>query len=153
MRLDLHLDLSEAPMTLYTCKLLVVKSTQALSHCSGAIKANLGHQEGASGIAGVIKAILCLERGIIPPIAGLQNLNPNIDHEFFSLQFPQEVLPWPNDGLRRASVNSFGFGGTNTHVVLDDAHHALQAFHLVGKHNTMTSLPEANSDASHFLTE
>ncbi|KAI9740047.1 MAG: polyketide synthase [Claussenomyces sp. TS43310] len=115
----------------------------------GALKANIGHLEGAAGIAGIIKTILVLERGIIPPIADLQNLNDNIDAEFLKLKFPTISTPWPRDGLRRASINSFGFGGTNAHVVLDDALHYLKARGLVGNHCTnatpsehITTLPK-----------
>ncbi|KAI0889175.1 putative polyketide synthase [Annulohypoxylon maeteangense] len=102
----------------------------------GAIKANIGHLEGASGIAGIIKTILVLEAGIIPPIAGLQDLNSSIDSEFLKLKFPQTAQAWPCGGLRRASVNSFGFGGTNAHVILDDAFHYLQEHKRSGKHRT-----------------
>ncbi|KAK6350951.1 hypothetical protein TWF718_004131 [Orbilia javanica] len=64
--------------------------------------------------------ILILERGIIPPIAGLVQLNPAIDDSYYRLKFPTEATPWPTYGLRRVSLNSFGFGGTNAHVVIDD---------------------------------
>lgn len=53
-----------------------------------------------------------------------------------SVQFPQKPLPWPNEGLRRASVNSFGFGGANAHAVLDDASSFLRSHHLHGSHRT-----------------
>ncbi|KAI0376971.1 putative polyketide synthase [Hypomontagnella monticulosa] len=108
----------------------------------GALKANIGHLEGAAGIAGVIKTILVLERGIIPPIAGLQELNSDIDAEFFNLEFPRTPMVWPCQGLRRASVNSFGFGGTNAHVILDDALHFLQIHGLRGNHCTVPSALE-----------
>ncbi|KAI1490502.1 putative polyketide synthase [Biscogniauxia mediterranea] len=103
---------------------------------TGALKANIGHLEGAAGIAGVIKTILVLERGIIPPIADLQSLNSEIDAEFYNLKFPTTSIPWPREGLRRASVNSFGFGGTNAHVVMDDAFHYLSSRGLKGHHCT-----------------
>ena len=53
---------------------------------SGALKSNIGHLEGCSGLAGIIKAILAVERGIIPPNANFEQLNPKIDAEFFHLQ-------------------------------------------------------------------
>ena len=86
----------------------------------GSVKANIGHLEGASGIAAVIKTIMILERGLIPPQASYEKVNPKIDLEFLNLKFPVEPTPWPVLGLRRASVNSFGFGGSNAHVILDD---------------------------------
>ncbi|KAH9906956.1 fatty acid synthase S-acetyltransferase [Xylariomycetidae sp. FL2044] len=92
----------------------------------GSLKANFGHLEGASGLAGVIKAILVLERGIIPPQANFEKLNPAIDGEFYHIKIPTESTAWPTPGLRRVSVNSFGVGGTNSHVVLDDAFHYLR---------------------------
>ncbi|KAI0484906.1 hypothetical protein GGR56DRAFT_680801 [Xylariaceae sp. FL0804] len=85
----------------------------------GSIKANVGHLEGSSGPAGVVKAVMMLERGIIPPQALFENLNPGIDA--VATNIPTEKIPWPQPGQRRISVNSFGFGGANAHVVLDDA--------------------------------
>ncbi|KAF4179877.1 hypothetical protein CNMCM7927_001594 [Aspergillus lentulus] len=100
----------------------------------GSVKSNIGHLEGASGVAGVIKVILALERGIIPPNSrNLQSLNPQIDEEFLNLKVVQKAIPWPENGLRRASVSSFGFGGSNCHVVLDDAYNSLR---LMGIENT-----------------
>ncbi|XP_044721361.1 KR domain-containing protein [Hirsutella rhossiliensis] len=93
----------------------------------GSVKANIGHLEPSAGIAGLIKTVLMLERGVIPPNALLENLNPRIKADKWHLKFPTSALPWPTEGLRRASVNSFGFGGTNSHVVIDDALHYLQS--------------------------
>ncbi|KAH8879971.1 reducing type I polyketide synthase [Thozetella sp. PMI_491] len=107
----------------------------------GAVKSNIGHLEGAAGIAGVIKAILVLQKAIIPPNTNFQSLNPKIDAEYLRIKLPLEAMPWPVKGLRRASVNSFGFGGTNAHVVLDDVHHFLKAHFLVGNHNTVEDPP------------
>lgn len=105
----------------------------------GSVKANIGHLEASSGIAGLIKAILVLEKGEIPPNALLQRLNPAIKADEWHFKFPTSHLPWPTDGLRRASVNSFGFGGTNAHVILDDAFHYLRSKGVYGCHNTMIS--------------
>jgi acyl transferase domain-containing protein len=56
----------------------------------------------------------------------LKKVNPNIDLEFYHIAVPIEEIVWPSDGVRRISVHSFGFRGTNTHVVLGDAYHYLQ---------------------------
>ncbi|KAL8639946.1 MAG: hypothetical protein Q9226_008807 [Calogaya cf. arnoldii] len=102
----------------------------------GAVKSNIGHLEGSSGFAGIIKAVIALEKGIIPPNANFEKLNPQIDAEFLHLKFPLKPTPWPSKGVRRVSVNSFGFGGTNCHVVLDDAYHYLDAKRINGHHFT-----------------
>ncbi|KAI1080984.1 hypothetical protein F5B20DRAFT_588940 [Whalleya microplaca] len=104
----------------------------------GSVKANIGHLEGTAGIAGLIKIILMLERAKVPPVALLNHLNPAIDADQWHLQFPMTAEDWRGDGLRRASANSFGFGGTNAHVVVDDALHYLQAAGLQGLHNTVS---------------
>lgn len=90
----------------------------------GALKSNIGHLEGASGVAAVIKALLVLEHGVIPPNAWFERQNPSIKEEW-RLSFPTSPVPWPDSGLRRASINSFGFGGTNAHAVIDDARSVL----------------------------
>ncbi|KAF2462582.1 uncharacterized protein BDR25DRAFT_363876 [Lindgomyces ingoldianus] len=99
----------------------------------GALKSNIGHLEGTSGLAGIIKAVLAIERATIPPNTNFERLNPEIDGEFLRVHFPQESIPWPNSGaIRRASINSFGFGGANAHVVLDDVQSYLQRTRLDG---------------------
>ncbi|KAJ5113761.1 reducing type I polyketide synthase [Penicillium angulare] len=107
----------------------------------GSVKTNVGHLEGTSGVAGVIKTILALEKGTIPPNTNFERPNPRIDAPSLNLQFPQQPIPWPSDGLRRASVNSFGFGGSNAHVVLDDAYNFLKIHHLIGFHTTSAVPP------------
>ncbi|KAF1828904.1 reducing type I polyketide synthase [Decorospora gaudefroyi] len=102
----------------------------------GAVKSNIGHLEGVSGIAGLIKSVLVLEHGIIPPNIWFEKVNPKILPEW-NLHFPVQPMLWPAQGLRRASVNSFGYGGTNAHAILDDAHHYLALHNLSGKHNTV----------------
>ncbi|KAM7205885.1 hypothetical protein V8F33_000715 [Rhypophila sp. PSN 637] len=85
----------------------------------GSIKSNMGHCEPASGIAGIMKTVLSLEEGSIPPILGLKKLNPNIDLRDGKLKIVQDQLVWPSGKLRRASVNSFGYGGANAHTILE----------------------------------
>ncbi|KAL4905236.1 hypothetical protein BDW74DRAFT_178239 [Aspergillus multicolor] len=98
----------------------------------GSVKANIGHLEGSSGIAGVMKAVAMLEMGAIPPVADLQKLNSKINEVELGLNFPRSLVPWPREGLRRISVNSFGFGGSNAHAVLDDAYNFLLEHGLDG---------------------
>ncbi|KAI0470578.1 hypothetical protein GGR56DRAFT_683480 [Xylariaceae sp. FL0804] len=105
--------------------------------------ANIGHLEGASGLAGLVKAILILERGVIPPNALFEKLNPAIDADHLRVQVPSKPVPWPSAGIRRVSLNSFGFGGSNTHVVLDDALHYLEERGLAGHHCTVAASPAA----------
>ena len=100
----------------------------------GSLKANTGHLEGASGIAGLIKAVLSVEKGTIAPNIWFQRGNPAIDFEGWRLQVPTETKDWPLEGLRRASVNSFGYGGTNAHIFVDDAYHYLQQYRHSGGH-------------------
>lgn len=102
----------------------------------GSVKSNIGHLEGSSGIAGIIKTIMALEYGAIPAVAEFESPNPRLRLDEWRLKIPMELTPWPVAGLRRASVNSFGYGGTNGHVILDDAMHYLEERGLSGNHNT-----------------
>ncbi|TMR28827.1 acyltransferase domain-containing protein [Nonomuraea zeae] len=87
----------------------------------GSVKSNIGHLEGAAGIAGVIKAVLALHRGEIPPSV-LTTLNPAIPWESSGLRVVTERSSWPErDHPRRAGVSSFGYGGTVAHIVLEQA--------------------------------
>ncbi|MFB8103538.1 amino acid adenylation domain-containing protein [Streptomyces sp. NPDC056007] len=88
----------------------------------GSVKTNIGHTESAAGIAGLIKTVLCLKHRHIPPHINLERLNPAIDQASLPYEIPTGPTPWPeHDGPARAGVNSFGFGGTNAHVVLEEA--------------------------------
>ncbi|KAI9676001.1 MAG: Type I Iterative PKS [Caeruleum heppii] len=87
----------------------------------GSIKSNIGHSEPAAGISGLLKTILILENGVIPGNPTFVTPNPKIDFEALRVRATRTAIPWPRDSLRRASVNSFGYGGSNAHVVLDDA--------------------------------
>ncbi|TLS26121.1 hypothetical protein PpBr36_04786 [Pyricularia pennisetigena] len=105
----------------------------------GSVKSNVGHLEASAGLAGLVKTILALESGIIPPQANFEKVNPRLETEKHKIEIPTAAIPWPCEGLRRASVNSFGFGGTNSHVIVDDALHYLEEAGLKGHHNTVRS--------------
>ncbi|KAK6075544.1 Lovastatin diketide synthase LovF 5 [Seiridium cupressi] len=102
----------------------------------GAVKSNIGHLEGAAGVASLIKGVLTLERGIIFANATFEKLNPKIS-ESWNLKFPTQATVWPQAGLRRMSINSFGIGGSNVHVVLDDSYHFLKEHGYTGYHRTV----------------
>ncbi|KAJ5484831.1 hypothetical protein N7539_004819 [Penicillium diatomitis] len=83
----------------------------------GSVKSNVGHAEGASGIIAVIKTALILERGFVLPNCGVTRPNDEIPMGEWQLKVPKKVAPWPR-GKKYASVNNFGFGGTNAHVIM-----------------------------------
>ncbi|RYP70869.1 hypothetical protein DL769_004844 [Monosporascus sp. CRB-8-3] len=87
----------------------------------GSIKPNLGHGEGVSGLIALLKAVLALEHQIIPPTIKCLPLNPKIPFESGRLTVPTEATPWPKERYERVSVNSFGIGGANAHVIVDSA--------------------------------
>nr|VFK63096.1 MAG: Ketoacyl-synthetase C-terminal extension [Candidatus Kentron sp. TUN] len=87
----------------------------------GSVKTNIGHLEAAAGIAGFIKTVLALQYREIPPNLHLETLNPHLEMgNDIPLSIPTEPMLWP-DGKRLAGVSSFGFSGTNAHVVLEEA--------------------------------
>lgn len=84
------------------------------------MKSIIGHLEGAAGLAAVIKATLSVKNGQILPNMHFVQPNPEIDFEKWNLQVPTQMIDWPADHpLRRASINSFGYGGSNCHVVVE----------------------------------
>ncbi|KAE8325397.1 hypothetical protein BDV39DRAFT_206936 [Aspergillus sergii] len=87
----------------------------------GSIKTNVGHLEGTSGVAGVIKAILMLENRTFLPNRNFLVVNPRIRCEDWKLKIQLSAEPWENPGPHRVSVNSFGYGGSNAHAILEDA--------------------------------
>ncbi len=88
----------------------------------GSLKTNLGHMEGAAGVGGLIKAALALKHRRIPPNLHFHRPSPSIPFGKNNLRVPRMLEPWPaSKGPRLASVNSFGYGGTNAHVVLEEA--------------------------------
>ncbi len=88
----------------------------------GAAKTNLGHMESASGVAGLIKVVLSLYHQEIPPNLHLKKLSPQMPWEKLPIVVPSQRTPWPRgEKPRRAGLSSFGFSGTNVHVILEEA--------------------------------
>lgn len=88
----------------------------------GSVKTNIGHLDAAAGIAGLIKTVLALKHQKIPPSLHFEEPNPQIDFANSPFYVNAELSEWKTDGVpRRAGVSSFGIGGTNAHVVLEEA--------------------------------
>src|SRR6516225_1451864 len=82
----------------------------------GSVKTNIGHLEPASGIAGLLKTVLSLDRAVIPPTLHCESPNPDIPFDVLNLKLVHQIEPLANTAERYAGVNSFGFGGTNAHI-------------------------------------
>lgn len=94
------------------------------------IKSNLGHAEPAAGNSGLIKAVLAIENGHIPGNPTFENPSPKIDFAGWKVRATRHTIPWPAADVRRASVNSFGYGGSNVHVVVEQAPKDQQPRHV-----------------------
>jgi microcystin synthetase protein McyG len=126
------------------------------------VKTNLGHLESAAGIAGLLKAILQLRHGAIAPHLHLKQLNPHIALEGTRFYIPSELVAWPEGPAPRiAGVSSFGFGGSNAHVVLADAPPSVEPSEIRGRPrqlltvsaHTEPALRELASEYHDFLIE
>jgi phthiocerol/phenolphthiocerol synthesis type-I polyketide synthase E len=97
--------------------------TEKKGFCAiGSVKSNLGHLDVAAGVTGLIKTVLSLKNKLIPPTLHFHKPNPNIDFENSPFFVNSALTEWKSDGApRRAAVSSFGIGGTNAHVVLQEA--------------------------------
>jgi acyl transferase domain-containing protein len=84
----------------------------------GSVKTNIGHLEAAAGVAGLIKVVLALQHGEIPPHLHLREPNPHIPKAIFPSPCHRGRRPQPRSGRRIAGASSFGFSGTNAHAVL-----------------------------------
>jgi natural product biosynthesis luciferase-like monooxygenase protein len=94
----------------------------------GSVKTNIGHAETAAGIAGLIKTVLAMGHDTIPPHLHCATPSPHIPWDRLPLTVPRAALPWPRtDTPRRAGISSFGFGGTNVHVIVEEAPPAPEA--------------------------
>ncbi|HEV7516553.1 MAG TPA: beta-ketoacyl synthase N-terminal-like domain-containing protein, partial [Thermoanaerobaculia bacterium] len=127
----------------------------------GSLKSNLGHLDTAAGVAGLIKAALVVESGELPPSLHFESPNPNIDFASSPFAVNTALRPWPRqDGMpRRAGVSSFGIGGTNAHVVLEEAPEAVRsgpsrpAQLLLLSARTAAALDAATANLAAYLAE
>jgi acyl transferase domain-containing protein len=113
----------------------------------GSVKSNFGHLKGAAGAAGLLKATLALRDKVLPPSVHCQHPNPDIDFAHSPLYVNTELKPWTvtADGVRRAGLSAFGFGGTNFHAVLEEyIPHRLngKGKRTVAVHDVPTKTPE-----------
>ncbi|KRB18226.1 type I polyketide synthase [Rhizobacter sp. Root16D2] len=114
----------------------------------GSVKTNIGHLEAAAGLAGVAKVVLSLQRAQIPPHLHFTQGNPHIDWNW-PVQVPTTTTDWPEiDGRRLAGVSSFGFSGTNAHVILEAAPDSVRPEPVEGPARTALGLRQAQPDPS-----
>ncbi len=134
--------------------------TEAKNYCAvGSLKTNIGHTDAAAGVAGLIKTVLALEHKQLPPSLNFTQPNPNIDFAGSPFFVNTELSAWQTNGTpRRAGVSSFGIGGTNVHVVLEEAprvetrpSQALQLLTLSAK--TATALEAARMNLAAYLKQ
>ncbi|CAG8232080.1 unnamed protein product [Penicillium salamii] len=104
----------------------------------GSIKTNVGHLGGASGVAGVIKAVLMLENRMFLPNRNFEKINPRILLDEWKLKIQLSPEHWQTKGPRRVSVNSFGYGGSNAHVILEETESCLSGLGLDIKRSSST---------------
>ncbi len=115
------------------------------------VKANIGHTMSTAGIAGLIHAILNVERKEITPQAGFETPNPALELETRGFRIPTELTTWDSEGPRRAGISAFGFGGTNCHVVIEEAP-AVESIPAQGPHYLVISAPNRKLLAEHALS-
>ena len=98
-------------------------STKQRGYCAvGSVKSNIGHLDAAAGVAGLIKTVLALKHGELPPSLHYQQPNPEIDFQNSPFYVNASLRSWERNGVpRRAGVSSFGIGGTNAHVIVEEA--------------------------------
>ncbi|WP_338866151.1 type I polyketide synthase [Myxococcus stipitatus] len=87
----------------------------------GSVKTNIGHLEAAAGVAGLMKVVLSMRHGELPPHLHFTQPNPHVPWAQLPLKVPTELTPWTSRGPRIAGVSSFGISGTNAHVILEEA--------------------------------
>lgn len=107
------------PIEMQAINAVYAKTNRITPLYLGTVKANIGHLEAAAGIAALIKTVLCIQNKMIPANIHLKTLNPRIDLAAIPAEMPNEAIPWDSGDMRRhAAISSFGFSGTNAHIIL-----------------------------------
>lgn len=135
--------------------------TQKTGFCAiGSVKTNIGHLDTAAGVAGLIKTVLSLQHGLLPPSLHFNSPNPAIDFAASPFYVNSAASEWKANGApRRAAVSSFGMGGTNAHVILEAApaaqtsEHARPSQLLAISARTETALEAATANLTHHLEQ
>ncbi|KAI0202678.1 beta-ketoacyl synthase domain-containing protein [Astrocystis sublimbata] len=96
----------------------------------GSIKSNVGHSEPAAGLSGLLKTVMSIEKGAIPGNPTFITPNPKIDFAGYKVKATTTMITWPEDSPKRASINSFGIGGSNAHVIVEGAEPRYRAHHV-----------------------
>jgi acyl transferase domain-containing protein len=96
-----------------------IKSSSRRKLYVGSVKPNIGHLEAAAGVASIIKGVLALEHGLIPPNINFSRANRAIPLDEWNMVVPIRLTPWPAAYVKRMSVSGFGMGGTNAHIVME----------------------------------
>ena len=111
------------PIEVKSLKAVLMQGREPDQPCwLGSVKTNIGHLEAASGLASLIKVVLSLQHKELPPHLHLKQLNPLISFEGTPFSIPTECQPWsPGTERRLAGISGFGFGGTNCHVIVEEA--------------------------------
>ncbi|KAM0133546.1 hypothetical protein ACHAO1_006203 [Botrytis cinerea] len=118
----------------------------------GSIKSNLGHAEPSAGISGILKAVMAIENGIIPGNPTFLKPSPKIDFAGLKVKATRTAIPWPESSIRRASVNSFGYGGSNAHVILEQPKFPDGPHHITSYLSEADELTLDEDDSDHPYT-
>ncbi len=120
----------------------------------GSVKTNIGHTESAAGIAGIIKTALSLQHATIPKHINFKKINPHIPIDKLPFNIPTETTPWEVNGKKRtAGVSSYGFGGTNAHIILQEAPVKIKKENKVDRTAHLFTLSGYNSGALKDLAD
>ncbi|CZR67900.1 probable 6-methylsalicylic acid synthase [Phialocephala subalpina] len=118
----------------------------------GSIKSNIGHSEPAAGLSGLMKAVMSLEKGAIPGNPTFVTPSPKIDFAGSKVKASRTLIPWPENAPRRASINSFGIGGSNAHAIVEQPNPQDRVHHVSSYINVQDELALDDDDTSRPFT-